>query len=445
MVGCCIDNPSSSGGGGGGPSANATFITLTNDPSLTNNRTIAVAATPGLNLTDGGALGPLTIGFSAQSANTVLAGPTSGSAATPAFRALVAADIPNLNTTYIPYTGATADVDLGTHALTVDSINLSNAILGGIEWNNFSSSITSDGGGIYLTTIDASGGFYSFLNDGGGVTFSDGLHIFLASESVNPFVISSNDGSFTYFQIDTVGNVTLTDGASINLGTSNGTRIGTSTSQKLAFFNSTPIAKPTGNIATALSNLGLVGSPTVVATTNANLTGPITSVGNATSIASQTGTGTKFVVDTSPTLVTPTIGAAVGTSLTLSSPNTTSTDVPNLSNTATFTNKRITPRTVTSTANSATPTINTDSTDIFVITGQSAAITSFTTNLSGTPTNGQKLWVSITGTGSTSITWGSSFESSTITLPTATSSTARLDVGFIWNATTSKWRCVGVA
>ena len=42
--------------------------------------------------------------------------------------------------------------------------------------------------------------------------------------------------------------------------------------------------------------------------TNANLTGVITSVGNATSIASQTGTGTKFVVDTSPTLVTPLLG-----------------------------------------------------------------------------------------------------------------------------------------
>ena len=38
-----------------------------------------------------------------------------------------------------------------------------------------------------------------------------------------------------------------------------------------------------------------------------NLTGPITSVGNATSIASQTGTGTKFVVDQSPTIVTPTL------------------------------------------------------------------------------------------------------------------------------------------
>jgi len=42
-------------------------------------------------------------------------------------------------------------------------------------------------------------------------------------------------------------------------------------------------------------------------TTNANLTGVITSVGNTTSIASQTGTGSKFVVDTSPTIVTPTI------------------------------------------------------------------------------------------------------------------------------------------
>ena len=53
--------------------------------------------------------------------------------------------------------------------------------------------------------------------------------------------------------------------------------------------------------------------------TNANLTGVITSVGNATSIASQTGTGTKFVVDTSPTLITPDLGtptALVGTNIT---------------------------------------------------------------------------------------------------------------------------------
>lgn len=50
-------------------------------------------------------------------------------------------------------------------------------------------------------------------------------------------------------------------------------------------------------------------------TVNANLTGPITSVGNATSIASQTGTGTKFVVDNGPTLITPVLGVATATSL----------------------------------------------------------------------------------------------------------------------------------
>ena len=46
-----------------------------------------------------------------------------------------------------------------------------------------------------------------------------------------------------------------------------------------------------------------------------NLTGVITSSGAATSIASQTGTGTKFVVDTSPTLITPVLGVATATSI----------------------------------------------------------------------------------------------------------------------------------
>ena len=46
-----------------------------------------------------------------------------------------------------------------------------------------------------------------------------------------------------------------------------------------------------------------------------NLTGPITSTGAATSIASQTGTGTKFVMDNTPTLITPVLGVATATSI----------------------------------------------------------------------------------------------------------------------------------
>jgi hypothetical protein len=133
--------------------------------------------------------------------------------------------------------------------------------------------------------------------------------------------------------------------------------------------------------------------------------------------------------------------------ITLTSTNTTNVTLPTtgtlatLAGTETLTNKRITPRTGTTTS-SATPAINTDVTDYYSITAQAVDITSFTTSLTGTPTTGQKLWISITAvTASRAITWGTSFEASTIALPTTTVGTTRLDVGFIW--TGAKWRCVG--
>lgn len=99
-----------------------------------------------------------------------------------------------------------------------------------------------------------------------------------------------------------------------------------------------------------------------------------------------------------------------------------------------------TPRRTTQTS-SATPTINVGATDVHDITALATNITSMTTNLTGTPENGQKLWISILGTGSRTIAWGASFEDGAATLPTAVSTT-RIDVGFIWNTATSKWRCM---
>lgn len=112
--------------------------------------------------------------------------------------------------------------------------------------------------------------------------------------------------------------------------------------------------------------------------------------------------------------------------------------------TTTLTNKRITPR-VTSITSSATPTINTDNCDVVTITALAAAITSMTTNLSGTPTNFQKLIIRIKDDGTArAITWGTSFQSGTATLPTTTVLGKTLMVGLIYDSVDSKWTCEAV-
>ena len=98
-----------------------------------------------------------------------------------------------------------------------------------------------------------------------------------------------------------------------------------------ANFSDTVVLKTgstmSGALAMGTNKITGVGDPTNaqdVATKNyidtavlapSNLTGPITSVGAATSIASQTGTGSKFVMDNTPTLITPVLGVATATSI----------------------------------------------------------------------------------------------------------------------------------
>lgn len=119
--------------------------------------------------------------------------------------------------------------------------------------------------------------------------------------------------------------------------------------------------------------------------------------------------------------------------------------VDTISATNTLTNKRITKR-APAVTQSATPAINTDITDVAHITGLAQAITSMTSSLTGTPVEWDTLRIDITDNGTArAITWGTSFEASTVALPTTTVLSTRLDIGFVWNTATSKWRCVATA
>lgn len=164
--------------------------------------------------------------------------------------------------------------------------------------------LTTNAGTDTLTIAAGAGGSLSDA-DYGDVTVSGGGTVFTV-DSVTVADAAADTTTWPMLSRSVTGSnqVVSTDaGLTYDASTNN---LATTT------FTGALVGNVTGNVS------GSSGSTTgnaATVTTNANLTGPITSVGNATSIASQTGTGTKFVVDTSPTLVTPVLGVATATSI----------------------------------------------------------------------------------------------------------------------------------
>jgi len=276
------------------------------------------------------------------------------------------------------------------------------------------------------------------------------------------FTLPITGGTNGYFlQTDGTG---ITTWAAVAAGvTDHGALTGLADDDHAAYLLASD-ATSRASFASNWTDLTDAGATTLHSHAAGNLSGVITSVGLATSIASQTGTGTKFVVDTSPTLVTPILGVAAMTSINkmaVTAPTTAATLAFGTDNatitfqgtdtyvgratTDTLTNKRITARITTITSH-ATPTINTDNCDAVTITALAEAITSMTTNLSGTPTNFQKLIVRIKDDGTArAISWGASFIARGVALPTTTVISKLLTVGFIYNTVTSVWGCVASA
>lgn len=108
----------------------------------------------------------------------------------------------------------------------------------------------------------------------------------------------------------------------------------------------------------------------------------------------------------------------------------------------TFTNKRVTPRVTTINAPGATPTVATDSWDQINYTGLAAAITSMTTNLTGTPTDGQRLCIRLKDNGTArAVTWGASFVAGPAALLTTTVAGKTHFNEFVYDSAAAKWAC----
>lgn len=208
-----------------------------------------------------------------------------------------------------------------------------------------------------------------------------------------------------------------------------------------------------------LANRGLEGGSAQGHAINATVKGILTAgmwndlIDSLTNVLDQTaGTvdTTKIVTHTATqtltnkTLTTPIIATLyqdAGKTLLVTMPAAADTLVGKAT-TDTLTNKRITKRVCTITT-SALPTVNTDSYDVVTITALGEAITSMTTNLSGTPTNFQTLVFRILDDGTArAITWGASFQAMGVALPTTTTLGKVLTVGFLYDTVDAKWGCV---
>lgn len=108
--------------------------------------------------------------------------------------------------------------------------------------------------GLLQYTVDTTDMFHidsHIANAGGGsVILADTLNALSATEKL---IQLKNNGTEKFSVLGT-GTINVADAANIVLGTSTGTKIGTATTQKLGFFNKTPVVQPaaytTSNVTT---------------------------------------------------------------------------------------------------------------------------------------------------------------------------------------------------
>lgn len=141
---------------------------------------------------------------------------------------------------------------------------------------------------VYRASVSNAFGSPSLLTNTGGTSYTD---------VGNATTTGSPPGSGD-INVGAGGNLNMADPANIVIGTSTGTKIATASSQKLGFFGVSPIIQPSGDIVTALGNLGLVSSPSVTATAGVSSVGLTMPSGFSVSGSPVTTSGTLAVSTT---------------------------------------------------------------------------------------------------------------------------------------------------
>jgi hypothetical protein len=149
---------------------------------------------------------------------------------------------------------STSGTGLGVNAASGFAGNLLDLQLNGTSvWNLLSN------GTVVQTSPSPNFGTYTLRNTSGSFSSSllYGYTDRASSVAFKLIDLRTSNGSTLVFNIDGSGNTTWIDGANFAVGTTTGTKIGTATTQKLGFYNKTPVVQPTA-VADATTSVDVI-------------------------------------------------------------------------------------------------------------------------------------------------------------------------------------------
>lgn len=182
--------------------------------------------------------------------------------------------IASAQSTYVPYTGATANVNLGSFALTtignisantytgIGNTNgaLANSITNGNTAGFTYFSVNNDINKAAALAVFGTTGAQGTLYTAGSAWLSlVGTKTGIVNEEAGGELVFANGGTGSaseVFKINTSNNIELYNGKNIVLNTITGSKIGTATNQKLGFYNTTPVIQQTNSITGATTSAG---------------------------------------------------------------------------------------------------------------------------------------------------------------------------------------------